>query len=93
MKNLYIVETWRWVRAECRVRNYAELQAEEYLNNYWWTVRLYNYAIENPNIDFQVLDWELSFFEDDTYIYPEELEEHWVKYKLLKTIEEPILDY
>lgn len=93
MKNLYIVETWRWVRAECRVRNYAELQAEEYLNNYWWTVRLYNYAIENPNIDFQVLDWELSFFEDDNYIYPEELEEHWIKYKLLKTIEEPILDY
>lgn len=93
MKNLYIVETWRWVRAECRVRNYAELQAEEYLDNYWWTVRLYNYTIENPNIDFQVLDWELSFFEDDTYIYPEELEEHWVKHKLLKTIEEPILDY
>ena len=44
-------------------------------------------------MDNQVIDWEISFFEDDSYIYPEELEGHWVKHELLKTIEKPILDY
>lgn len=93
MKNLYIVETWRWVRAECRLRKYAELQAEEYLNNYWWTVLLYHYIIENPDIRYQCEDWELCFYIDDDYLYEDEREDYWLWRALIKKIEKPILDY
>ena len=92
MKNLYVVESDRWVWAECWVRKYAELQAEEYLSNYWWTVRIYHYYIENPDVDFQVEDWELCFYIDDNYIHLDEREDYWIWRCLIKKIVEPIKD-
>lgn len=90
MRNLYIVETDRGIRAECRVKKCAELQAEEYLNNYWWTVYLYHYIIENQDIEFQVEDWELCFYLDNSPIYEEQRKENWIWRWLLKTIKKPI---
>lgn len=93
MKNLYVVETWRGVRAECETRKDAEQQAKEYLGNYGGTVELIKYTIENPDIHFTVDDGELCFYIDDNYIYQEEREDYWLWMAILEKFKRPILDY
>ena len=86
LKSLYVVETWRWVRAECKKRKDAEQQANEYLSNFWWEIWLYHYIIENPDIRYQVEDWELDFYIDDDYIHMDEREDYWVWRCLIKRL-------
>lgn len=78
MKHLYVVETGRGVRAETSNRESAYSQAREFLFNYWWSVDLYHYIIENPDIRFQCEDWEIDFYIDDNYIHMDEREDYWV---------------
>lgn len=93
MKSLYVVETWRWVRAECNQKIDAMVQAKEYLQNYGGEVWLYHYIIENPDVHFHCEDWELCFFIDNDYIVMEDWEDYWIGRALLNTMKEPILDY
>ena len=87
MKNLYVVDTDRWVRAECETLPRAKSQAREYVDNYWWYADIYNYYIENPDITYQVVDSEIEFYIDDNPIYQDEREDYWLWRCLIKTID------
>lgn len=84
---LYVVDNWRWVRAECTRKKDAEQQANEYLNNFWGIAYLDKYERKNKNIKRKCEYWEIEFYENEDAIFRDEYEKYWIQYNCLKAME------
>lgn len=91
MRDLYVVDTGRGIRAETWDKESAYQQWREYLTNFWGSIDIYHYIIENPDIRFQCEDWEIDFYIDDNYLHMDEWEDYWLWRCKIETLREDFI--